>query len=352
MTAADAAQAAAAAGAGGQGDGAAGATSGGPRGGGCRTSSRLERVLREGHFAVTCEIGPPQSSKSEGILKHASVLKDYSDGQNLTDNQTAIVRLCSLAAAVHVIRAGGEPIMQMTARDRNRIAIQSDILGAASLGVRNILCLAGDHQTFGNHPGARNVHDIDSLQMVQMVRAMRDEKKFQCGDQIKSHEPRMFVGAAANPFGDPFEFRVRRLAKKIAAGAEFIQTQCIFDMDRFEKWMRMVRDEGLDEKVFILAGITPVKSDKALKYIRTVPGMKVPDELIKRMEGAADKKAEGVNIAVEMIQRLKEMKGVHGVHIMAIAWESIVPEIVERAGLYPRPEVEVEEPAEAEVAVG
>ncbi len=317
----------------------------------CRTSSRLERVLREGHFAVTCEIGPPQSARSEGITKHASILKDYSDGQNLTDNQTAIVRLSSLAAAVHVKAAGGEPIMQMVARDRNRIAIQSDVLGAASLGIRNLLCLAGDHQSFGNHPEARNVHDVDSLQMMQIVRAMRDERKFQCGEEIKSDEPRMFVGCAANPFGDPFEFRVRRLAKKIAAGAEFIQTQCIFDMDRFEKWMRMVRDEGLDEKVFILGGITPVKSDKALKYIKTVPGMKVPDELIRRMEGAADKKAEGVNVAVEMIQRLKEIRGVRGVHIMAIAWESIVPEIVEKASLYPRPKVaEVEEAREKEVA--
>jgi len=303
------------------------------------TPSRLERVLKAGHFAVTCEIGPPQSAKAEGIRKHAEVLKDYSDGQNLTDNQTAIVRLCSLAAAVHVKAAGGEPIMQMTARDRNRIAIQSDILGAASLGISNLLCLGGDHQTFGNHPGARNVHDIDSIQMIQIVRQMRDEKKFQCGAEIKSDEPRMFVGAAENPFGDPFEFRVRRLAKKVAAGAEFIQTQCIFDLERFERFMRMVRDEGLDEKVYILAGITPAKSAKALQYMQTVPGMRVPDELIKRMAGAEDQKAEGVRIAVEMIQALKEIKGVRGVHIMAIAWESIVPEIVEKAGLYPRPKV-------------
>ncbi len=305
----------------------------------CLTESRLERVLRDGHFAVTCEIGPPQSSKSEKISEHAGVLKDVADAQNLTDNQTAIVRLCSMAAAVHVRAAGGEPIMQMTARDRNRIAIQSDLLGAYSLGIRNLLCLGGDHQTFGNHPGARNVHDIDSIQMIAMVRAMRDEKKFQCGDEIKSDEPRMFVGCAANPFADPFEFRVRRLGKKVAAGAEFVQTQCIFDLQRFEQFMKMVRDEGLDEKTFILAGVTPAKSDKALKYMQTVPGMKVPDELIKRMEGAADKKAEGVNITVEMIQAIKEIKGVAGVHIMAIAWESIVPEIVEKAGLLPRPRV-------------
>ncbi len=303
------------------------------------TESRLERVLRDGYFAVTCEIGPPQSAKSENITKHATELKEVSDGQNLTDNQTAIVRLCSMAAAVHVRAAGGEPIMQMTARDRNRIAIQSDLLGAYSLGIRNLLCLGGDHQTFGNHPGARNVHDIDSIQMIQMVRRMRDEKKFQCGEEIKSDEPRFFVGCAANPFADPFEFRVRRLAKKVAAGAEFVQTQCIFDLKRFEAFMRMVRDEGLDEKVFILAGITPAKSDKALKYMKTVPGMMVPDELIRRMEGAEDKKAEGVKIAVEMIQALKEIKGVAGVHIMAIAWESIVPEIVEKAGLLPRPRV-------------
>ena len=303
------------------------------------TESKLERVLREGHFAVTCEIGPPQSAKSDKIREHASVLKDVSDAQNLTDNQTAIVRLCSMAAAVHVKAAGGEPVMQMTARDRNRIAIQSDLLGAYSLGIRNLLCLGGDHQSFGNHPQSKNVHDIDSIQMIQIVRQMRDEKKFQCGEEIKSDEPRFFVGCAANPFADPFEFRVRRLAKKVKAGAEFVQTQCIFDLKRFEEFMKMVRDEGLDEKVFILAGITPAKSDKALKYMQTVPGMRVPDELIRRMEGAADKKAEGVNIAVEMIQALKEIKGVAGVHIMAIAWESIVPEIVEKAGLLPRPRV-------------
>jgi len=312
-----------------------------PAGGNGRfaTGSRLERVLKAGHFAVTGEIGPPQSSKSEKIIEYAELLKGVTDGQNLTDNQTAIVRLCSMAAAVHVKQAGGDPIMQMTARDRNRIAIQADILGAASLGIHNLVCLTGDHQTFGNHPGARNVHDIDSIQMVQMVRAMRDEKKFQCGQEMKSDEPRMFVGAAENPFGDPFEFRVRRLAKKVAAGAEFIQTQCVFDLNRFEQFMKMVRDEGLDEKVYILAGLTPAKSAKALQYMQTVPGMRVPDELIKRVAGAADQKAEGVKVAVEMIQAFREIKGVKGVHIMAIAWESIVPEIVEKAGLLPRPRV-------------
>ena len=303
------------------------------------TGSRLERVLKAGHFAVTGEIGPPQSSKSEKIIEYAELLKGVTDGQNLTDNQTAIVRLCSMAAAVHVKQAGGDPIMQMTARDRNRIAIQADILGAASLGIHNLVCLTGDHQTFGNHPGARNVHDIDSIQMVQMVRAMRDEKKFQCGQEMKSDEPRMFVGAAENPFGDPFEFRVKRLAKKVAAGVEFIQTQCIFDLKRFEQFMKMVCDEGLDEKVYILAGITPAKSAKALQYMQTVPGMRVPEELIKRVAGAADQKAEGVKITVEMIQAFREIKGVKGVHIMAIAWESIVPEIVEKAGLLPRPRV-------------
>jgi len=312
-----------------------------PAGGNGRfaTGSRLERVLKAGHFAVTGEIGPPQSSKSEKIIEYAELLKGVTDGQNLTDNQTAIVRLCSMAAAVHVKQAGGDPIMQMTARDRNRIAIQADILGAASLGIHNLVCLTGDHQTFGNHPGARNVHDIDSIQMVQMVRAMRDEKKFQCGQEMKSDEPRMFVGAAENPFGDPFEFRVRRLAKKVAAGAEFIQTQCVFDLNRFEQFMKMVRDEGLDEKVYILAGLTPAKSAKALQYMQTVPGMRVPDELIKRVAGAEDQKAEGVKVAVEMIQAFREIKGVKGVHIMAIAWESIVPEIVEKAGLLPRPRV-------------
>jgi len=265
-------------------------------------------------------------------------MKDHVDAVNLTDNQTAIVRLSSVAAAVHVMRAGAEPVMQMTCRDRNRIAIQSDILGAASLGARNILCLTGDHQSFGNHPTAKNVFDLDSIQLIRAVKDMRDEKKFICGEEMKV-EPRMFIGAAANPFGDPFEYRVMRLAKKVEAGADFIQTQAIFDVDRFAQWMEAVRDMGLHEKVYIMGGVIPVKSYGAMRYMSTVPGMRIPKPLLDRMKAAEDPKEEGVKICVEIIEQLRQIEGVKGVHIMAVYWEEIVPTIVERAGLYPRPEV-------------
>lgn len=302
-----------------------------------KSGSLLERVLAEGHFAVTAEIGPPKGASAQGISKHAAVLKDYADGLNLTDNQTAIVRLSSIAAAVHVIRAGGDPVIQMTTRDRNRIALQSDLLGAYSLGVRNVLCLTGDHQRFGNHPTARNVFDLDSIQLIKVVRDMRDRGVFCNGEEMKN-PPRFFIGAAENPFGDPFEFRVIRLGKKVRAGADFIQTQPVFNLERFARFMDMVRAEGLDEQVHILAGVMPVKSAAALRYMKDeVPGVSIPGNLVERMEKAADPKAEGVNLCVEIIGELRKIPGVRGVHIMAVAWESIVPEIVEKAGLYPRP---------------
>ncbi|MHB1126289.1 MAG: methylenetetrahydrofolate reductase [Bacillota bacterium] len=300
----------------------------------------MERLLAQGTFVVSGEIGPPKHAGAEGIRHHTEVLKDYCDAVNLTDNQTAIVRLSSIAAAAHVLQAGGEPIIQMTTRDRNRIGLQSDLLGAYSLGVRNVLCLSGDHQSFGNHPTSKNVHDVDSIQLVNTVKNMRDEKKFLCGDVMKESEPKFFIGAVANPFGDPFEFRVLRLEKKINAGADFIQTQCILDMERFEKFMVMVRERGLHKRAHIIAGLMPMKSARAAKYMQTsVSGMTVPDAIIERMEKAADPKAEGVKICIEQIKHLQTIEGVAGVHIMAVNWEEIVPEIVQSAGLYPRPKV-------------
>jgi methylenetetrahydrofolate reductase (NADPH) len=236
---------------------------------------------------------------------------------------------------------GLEPILQMVVRDRNRIALQSDILGAAAFDIHNILCLSGDHQSFGDCAEGQNVHDLDSMQLIQTVRLMRDEGKFLGGDDI-SRPPQMFVGAAANPFADPFEIRVPRLAKKIAAGVEFIQTQCIYNLDKFEQWMKDARDRGLHEKVAILAGVTPFKSAGMARYMKKrVPGMDVPDEVVKRMADTPKEKQaqEGINICVESIQRLKEVEGIRGFHLMAIEWEEKVPEIAERAGLYPRPEV-------------
>lgn len=304
-----------------------------------KSGSRLERILTQGHFAVTAEVGPPKSASAKGIIRNAEKMRGFVDAVNLTDNQSAVVRMSSLAAALHVASGGVEPVMQMTTRDRNRIALQSDLLGAYSLGIRNVLCITGDHQSLGNHPQARNVFDLDSIQLVRIVKGLRDEKRFQNGEECK-FEPRMFIGAAANPFAEPLEFRVLRLAKKINAGADFIQTQGIYDVRRFSTWMEMVRDMGLHEKVYILGGIVPAKSATALEKIAQVPGMMVPEELIKRMKGVPREKQEeeGIRIAVEIIQQVREIQGVRGVHIMGIAWEEAVPEICRRAGLVPRPE--------------
>jgi methylenetetrahydrofolate reductase (NADPH) len=297
--------------------------------------SDLERVLLEGRFAVTAEIGPPKSASSESVRKHAREMRGSADAFNLTDNQTAMSRMSSIACAVVLIQEGLEPVVQMTCRDRNRIAMQSDILGASALGVRNVLCISGDHQTFGNMKEAKNVYDVDSIQELMILRKMRDEGKLWSGDTLEV-APELFLGAAANPFADPFEFRVTRLAKKIKAGADFVQTQSIYDMDRFERWMALVRAKGLHEKVHIIAGVMPLKSPKIALYMKNkVAGMIVPDAIIDRLKGAKDPKEEGIQLCVEQIEHLKTMKGVDGVHIMAMAWEEKVPEIVHRAGLRP-----------------
>jgi methylenetetrahydrofolate reductase (NADPH) len=307
-----------------------------------KTPSKLEKVLAAGHLAVTSECGPPRGSDGDVITKKAEMIKDYVDAINITDNQTSVTRLCSLAAVIRIKLMGLEPILQMVTRDRNRIALQSDILGAASFDIHNILCLSGDHQQFGDNPQGQNVFDLDSMQLIQTVRHMRDEGKFLGGDDI-DRPPQMFVGAACNPFADPFEIRVRRLAKKVAAGVEFIQTQCIYNLDKFELWMKQARDRGLHEKVYILAGVTPFKSAGMAKYMKNrVPGMDVPDDVVARMSEIPKEKQpeEGINICVESIQRLKEVEGIRGFHVMAIEWEEMVPEIVKRSGLHPRPTIE------------
>jgi methylenetetrahydrofolate reductase (NADPH) len=307
-----------------------------------KTPSKLEKILASGHLAVTSECGPPRGSNSEIIKKKAALIKDYVDAINITDNQTSVTRLCSLVSCIHLKMMGLDPILQMVTRDRNRIALQSDILGAASFDIHNILCLSGDHQSFGDCAQGQNVHDLDSIQLIQTVRHMRDEGKFLGGDDI-DHPPQMFVGAAANPFADPFEIRVPRLAKKLTAGVEFIQTQCIYNMDKFELWMKMAVDRGLHEKVYILAGLTPFKSAGMARYMKNrVPGMDVPDEVVKRMADTPKEKQpeEGIKICIESIERLKALEGVAGFHIMAIEWEEKVPEIVEKSGLYPRPQIE------------
>ena len=306
-----------------------------------KSGSRLEKILTAGHFAFTGELGPPRGANIEALKKKAAPLKGMVDSVNITDNQTAVVRMSSWAASLFAITEGLEPNYQMVCRDRNRLAMQGDILGAYAHGIRNMLCLSGDHQQFGDHPQSKGVFDIDSMQLIQMVKNMRDEGTFLNGQEIDD-APKMFIGAAANPFAEPFEWRVFRLAKKIQAGADFIQTQCVFNMERMREWVKRANDMGLTEKIYILAGVTPMKSLGMARYMKSkVPGMDVPDYVIDRLKGVDKKKQadEGIKIACEQIEEFKEMKGVAGVHLMAIEWEHKVPEIAERAGVLPRPEV-------------
>ncbi len=299
--------------------------------------SNLEKVLSQGKFTVTAEIGPPKGSDPEKIRKKAEVLRGYADSFNITDNQTAVVRMSSIAGCTILLNMGMEPLMQITCRDRNRIALQSDVLGAAAIGIKNILCLTGDHQSFGNHPNAKGVYDIDSIQLIQILKNMRDNGIFQSGDEIISGRPEIFIGAAANPFADPYELRVDRLEKKVRSGADFIQTQSVFNVDKFNEWMDEVRSRGLDNKIHILAGITPLKSLKMTERMKFhVPGVDIPEDIYKRMKTAVDPKKEGYGIALDLINEIKHIKGIHGMHITALFWEEIVPSLVKDSALLPR----------------
>ena len=307
-----------------------------------KSGSTLEKVLTAGHFAFTGECGPPKGANVAHLVEKFQHLKGNVDAVNITDNQTAVVRMSSLAASHLMVHEGMEPNFQMVCRDRNRLAITSDILGAHALGIKNMLCLSGDHQTFGNHPQAKNVHDIDSMQLIKLVTTMRDEGKFANGDEIDVR-PRLFVGAACNPFADPFDYRVHRLAAKIEAGADFIQTQCIYNMEKFREFMRRAVDMGLHEKCYILAGVTPMKNVGMANFMKKfVPGMDVPDAVIKRLKGVEkkDQAEEGIKFAIEQVEEFKEMEGIAGVHMMAIEWEHMVPEIAQRCGVLPRPSMD------------
>jgi len=296
--------------------------------------SNLEESLSERRFAVTAEIGPPKGADPLKIRDKAILLEGCADAFNITDNQTAVVRMSSLAGSVILLQMEMEPIMQMTCRDRNRIGLQSDVLGAAALGVRNILCLTGDHQSFGNHPAAKGVFDVDSLQLLQIIKNMRDEGIFQSGDPLLAKRPCVFLGAAANPYADPFEIQVDHLRKKIDAGAEFVQTQSVYNIEKFTIWMDDVRSQGLDKKVHILAGITPLKSIKMAERMKFhVPGTDVPDLVYERIKNASDPAKEGYQIALQTIQELKNLKGIHGIHITALFWEEIIPSLIKESGL-------------------
>jgi 5,10-methylenetetrahydrofolate reductase len=298
--------------------------------------SSLEKLLSEGRFVITAEIGPPKGADSEKIRQKANLVRHSANAFNVTDNQTAVVRLSSFAGCMILLQMNLEPIMQMTCRDRNRIALQSDVLGASALGIRNILCLTGDHQSFGNHPNAKGVFDVDSIQLLQIIKDMRDRGIFQSGDPLLAARPIVYLGAAANPYADPYEIQVDRLRKKIDAGAEFIQTQSVYNMEKFVRWMDDVRSQGLDKRVHILAGITPLKSVKMAERMKFhVPGTDVPDHVYERMKTTPDPAKEGFTMALETIHELKSLPGLHGLHLTALFWEEILPALVKDAGLSP-----------------
>jgi methylenetetrahydrofolate reductase (NADPH) len=297
--------------------------------------SHLQAVLQRGRFAVTAEIGPPRGANIAPIRRKARLLRDWVDAANVTDSQSAVVRMPSWAGCLVAMQEGVEPVMQLQCRDRNRIALQSDLLGAAALEIPNVLLLTGDHPRFGDHPDAKPVFDLDSIQLIWTARTMREQRKLLSGRDLKP-APDWFIGAVENPFAPPLKWRAERLGKKIAAGAQFCQTQFIFDVNIFEQWMKQVRDLGLDRRCFILAGVGPIKSLRALEHMRgEVPGMYVPDEVVRRLRGVPDDRvaAEGLKLCSEIIAQVKTIPGVAGVHVMAFNWEDSIPEILERAGL-------------------
>jgi methylenetetrahydrofolate reductase (NADPH) len=308
-----------------------------------KAESNLKRVLAEGHFALTAEVGPPRGPDPEAVIKKAKRIKGVADAYNVTDNQTAVVRMSSIAASKVLLDQGLEPVMQMVCRDRNRIAMQSDLLGAHALGLRNCLCLSGDHQSAGasgklkGHPGAKNVYDIDSIQLLSVVRGMGHDAVQEGGDSIEP-AAQFFAGAAWTPLGPPVTFRTVRLAKKIDAGADFIQTQAVYDIPSFTEALKRAEDEGLTERAAILAGIIVPRSAGMLQYMDTnVPGIVVPADMIKRMKSASNPGAEGINIALELIEAVRGISGIKGVHLQAIEAEEILPDIIKAAGLLPRP---------------
>jgi 5,10-methylenetetrahydrofolate reductase len=306
------------------------------------SGSNLEKTLAAGHFALTAEVGPPKGPDPAEVKEKAAILNGVADAFNVTDNQTAVVRMSSIAASKILSDEGLEPIMQIVCRDRNRIAMQSDLLGAHALGLRNVLCLSGDHQSAGaggklnGHPGAKNVFDVDSIQLISIVKGLREGIQ-ESGDTISPAAP-FFIGAAWTPFGPPEKFRTIRLKKKIQAGADFIQTQAVYDMKRFAEAMARAEGMGLTEKAAILPGIIVPRSAGMLKYMNAnVPGIEVPDQMIQRMKDAADPKAEGIKITLELIEAAKNISGVKGIHLQAIEAEGILPDIIKDANLLPRP---------------
>lgn len=294
---------------------------------------RLERVLRAGAFAVTTELAPPDSADPAEVYRRARIFDGYVDAINATDGSGAHCHMSSVAVCALLTRVGYSPVMQISCRDRNRIAIQGEILGGAAMGVANILCLTGDGVEAGDHPQAKPVFDLDSISLLGIARTLRDEAHFESGRKL-SAAPRIFIGAAENPFAPPLDFRPFRLAKKVAAGAQFIQTQYCFDVPRLRAFMARLDDLGLVEKIFVLVGVGPLGSAKTARWMRAqVPGVHIPDAVIDRLKGAADQRREGRDLCVETIQQVREIKGIHGVHVMAYRQEEAVAEVIDRSGV-------------------
>jgi 5,10-methylenetetrahydrofolate reductase len=297
------------------------------------SGGRLERVLRQDRFAVTAELNPPDSADPKEVYERALVLSEVVDAINATDASGANVHMSSVGICSLLTRAGYAVVMQISCRDRNRIAIQGDVLGAAAMGVANILCLTGDGVQTGDQPQAKPVFDLDSVALLGVIRAMRDEGKFLSGRKI-TVPPRVFLGAAENPFAPPHDFRPLRLAKKIAAGAQFIQTQYCYDVPMLERFMARTRELGLDRQCYIIVGVGPLASARAARWMRAnVPGVHIPDAAVKRLEGAANQRAEGKALCIEIIQRVREIAGVAGVHVMAYRQEELVSEIIQASGV-------------------
>jgi 5,10-methylenetetrahydrofolate reductase len=306
-----------------------------------KTKSNLARVLDIGQFAVTAEISSPQNTEFDTIKKNINLIKGYVDAFNVPDGQAAVVAMASWAVCLVGIEEGLDAIVHMTCRDQNRIALQMDILAVSAFGVNNILCLSGDPIYFGNHPKAKPVFDLDSIQLIRMVKQLRDERKFDNGELLVGTEPRLFIGAAMAPSAQPLGTTVDRLKDKVAAGVDFVQTQPICNIEVFEKWMELVREEGLHQQVKIIAGITPLISLAAARYMKTkVPNMDIPNMIIERLKNVRNKEEaaeEGIKIAVETINKLKGIEGVAGVHIMTLQREELIPKICNAANLYRRP---------------
>jgi methylenetetrahydrofolate reductase (NADPH) len=305
--------------------------------------SRLARMLRAGHFAVCVEISPPVGPNPEAVVREMNTLRGYAEAYNVTDNQSAMVHVSSLAVSIMLKQAGLDPVVQFTCRDRNRLGLQGDLLGASVFGITNVLALSGDHPIWGDHPQCKAVYEVDSLNLIRIIRMMRDNQVFENGKQIPKRAPDFFIGAVENPFAPPFDYRPIRLAKKVVAGAQFIQTQLIYNVPRFREFMKRVVDMGLHEKVYILAGVGPIRSVKVAEYMATqVAGMDVPESIVKRMQGLSkeDQAKAGIDICCEVADEVRQIEGVKGLHIMAVSWPAAVPEVAKNLGLYPRPALE------------